>query len=268
MRSPCFADWLLERDEPLGHFIQLSLKQERAPFSAKELTRLRGLVKKHRKEWLGPIAALTNSQESRFRRGFLSTWVLLTDAPPAAWEAVRDQPGLATVEALRCWGTDLPRVLALLREPTLSNLKSLNLYSGMLQPLCEGPPAWKLSAAELGFMPDTDDLNRLSTAPAFASLKWLSIWDGQRGPILDSPIGSRLEELCLSTMEAAATRVTWLTDVNDLPANVQAVTLRSAANSPGATPSSPVRSYSAPLAATTSLWRFPLKKLRAANSAP
>ncbi len=76
-----YADWLSEQGDPRGEFVrvQLKLEEKGVPKNVRAKLRRRqnALLKKHRIEWLGPLASLlgetTNVEKHTFERGFSHT---------------------------------------------------------------------------------------------------------------------------------------------------------------------------------------------------
>lgn len=78
--AQAYADELAERGDPRGEFIQAQLALEdpkRSPADRKKLeAREKELLKKHEKEWLGPLAELKDERQPpkvRFARGWLAS---------------------------------------------------------------------------------------------------------------------------------------------------------------------------------------------------
>jgi uncharacterized protein (TIGR02996 family) len=83
-----YADYLMEQGDPRGEFMQVQLALESETLAKQERTKLRireqDLLKKHREEWLGPLAPFILNPEPtkatsrdtaikyRFRRGWLA----------------------------------------------------------------------------------------------------------------------------------------------------------------------------------------------------
>ncbi len=92
-----FADWLLERGEPLGEFIALQLKPHPTP---QERERERQLFSLHANAWLPPaLREVIVSWSQQYEKGVL-TRCRIKAAPPAKIAAARLDPRWATVRAL------------------------------------------------------------------------------------------------------------------------------------------------------------------------
>ena len=63
-----YADWLLERGDARGELIHLQCKEL---LDAREEKRMRGLLRKHAKTWLGPVSGATDVRSRVWDRGFL-----------------------------------------------------------------------------------------------------------------------------------------------------------------------------------------------------
>lgn len=64
-----FADWLQQREDPLGEFISLSLSPQRTPAT---VARRRALLHDHAEAWLGPLVHVVSSGSADFSRGLLT----------------------------------------------------------------------------------------------------------------------------------------------------------------------------------------------------
>jgi uncharacterized protein (TIGR02996 family) len=65
------ADALQLRQDPRGEFIALQMARHRAQHDPGPSSREETLLRKHRKQWLGPLAGSVHPKEHVFRRGFL-----------------------------------------------------------------------------------------------------------------------------------------------------------------------------------------------------
>jgi uncharacterized protein (TIGR02996 family) len=89
------ADWLVEKDDPLGAFITTSFAAAHAPNRDELLARARELEKTHAGSWLGPLADVAPRERASFARGF----------PHAIAIHVGDDDAVARVADAREWGT-------------------------------------------------------------------------------------------------------------------------------------------------------------------
>lgn len=117
-----YGDWLSERNDPRGELISLQLG---AP-SPKSLSRQQGLIKKHWKAWLGPIADWLKSAP-RFEAGFpveghvdASTYRDVQES----FRKVIDRPEWSTFRTLRVW-SQIISPADLVRAPRFANVKEL-----------------------------------------------------------------------------------------------------------------------------------------------
>ncbi|MDQ3341573.1 MAG: TIGR02996 domain-containing protein [Myxococcota bacterium] len=167
------ADALLERNDPRGEFITLQLARGReGEPSQRELE----LLKKHGKQWLGPLASVLSFgkgySSTAFTRGFVSTADFIFKiekklpliAADPAWATVEDIDGLgehlitrAPLRALRVLVIDEDRLVYLERrtEP-FPSVTEVALHTDLrtlprelVKRLC---PA--IAKLELGFVPD------------------------------------------------------------------------------------------------------------------
>jgi uncharacterized protein (TIGR02996 family) len=91
------ADFLTERGDPRGEFIALQLARHAGKLDATGKKREKELLKRHKKQWLGPIAPLVQPYHLRFERGFLVTCQLEPNAElektlgtHPAWSTIRE----------------------------------------------------------------------------------------------------------------------------------------------------------------------------------
>jgi uncharacterized protein (TIGR02996 family) len=101
-----FADWLDERDDPLGEFIRLQIQLDRKPKRPRSGTlvaREKELLKAHQAEWLGRLAAAERSRafEPTFRRGFVDSATIHGRVVADYADDLRRQcPGLAELDVV------------------------------------------------------------------------------------------------------------------------------------------------------------------------
>lgn len=94
-----FADWLLQRQDPLGEFISLSLSATR---TAEVEARRQALLAQHAEAWLGPLVKVVAPGSADFSRGLLTSAAVHFDE---ATRALADDPLFSTVEHLRFGAT-------------------------------------------------------------------------------------------------------------------------------------------------------------------
>ena len=93
-----FADWLIERDDPRGEFIQLQLVRQGRGLDREGTRRERELLTQHARSWMGTLEPAVHATKFRFERGFLASctivWQRLAGSPALmadpAWATVRD----------------------------------------------------------------------------------------------------------------------------------------------------------------------------------
>jgi len=89
------ADLLVQNGDPRGEFIVLQLARHRGTLDAAGKKREKELLKRHKKDWLGPIAALIQPAHIRFERGFIVTCSLEPNA--ALEEKLGTHPAWSTI---------------------------------------------------------------------------------------------------------------------------------------------------------------------------
>lgn len=121
-----FADWLQQRQDPLGEFISLSLSKQRTD----EVERRRQeLLAKHTEAWLGPLVRVVAPGSADFSRGLLTAASVHFDA---STRELANHPYFATVETLRFGQTS-----EVVFSPTMTALKSIAGVQSF-----DGLPAW------------------------------------------------------------------------------------------------------------------------------
>ncbi|MBM4777021.1 MAG: TIGR02996 domain-containing protein [Archangiaceae bacterium] len=109
-----FADWLQQRQDPLGEFISLSLSKQRTD----EVERRRQeLLARHTEAWLGPLVRVVAPGSADFSRGLLTSASVHFDA--STRELANDSL-FSTVETLRFGATS-----EVVFSPTMTALKSV-----------------------------------------------------------------------------------------------------------------------------------------------
>jgi len=90
-----FADWLLQRQDPLGEFISLSVAKARTPDLE---ARRRVLHAAHAQAWLGALSKVVSPDGADFSRGLLTGATVHFDA---STRPLASSPLFSTVETLR-----------------------------------------------------------------------------------------------------------------------------------------------------------------------
>jgi uncharacterized protein (TIGR02996 family) len=105
------ADHLLERGDPRGELIMLQFARKSGTLDERGAAREYALLKKHGKEWLGPLAPVISwgkgYAQSRFDRGFLAIADIILSVGKKM-DLVFEEESWATVEELRgSWPLEL-----------------------------------------------------------------------------------------------------------------------------------------------------------------
>ncbi len=161
-----YGDWLLEHSDPRGELISL---QSNAP-TPKSETRIRSLIKKHWKTWLGPLCDWF-SKPPEFTLGFPSTASL--DEPNHkqrdAFRALMERPEWRTIETITSWPywIDVTPAEAL-RHPNFASVRSLYVMDKFLPELLTASPP----LTELRLQRQAEGAERLmTTMPTLKSLQ-------------------------------------------------------------------------------------------------
>jgi uncharacterized protein (TIGR02996 family) len=112
-----YADWLNERNDPLGELISLQMAKEMTKDNSQ---REKALLAHHRKSWLGPLSSALG--ECEFERGFPARGRLT----PGAAAAIGD-PHWATIERLDATAVAEKDLTPLLTHPVMRGLRSVVL---------------------------------------------------------------------------------------------------------------------------------------------
>src|SRR5262245_61123608 len=88
-----YADWLFERGDPRGEFMQVQLALEDELRGAEERARLRQheaeLLAAHQAEWLGPLAPFLLAGEMAGRWGYVEGQFTQWEVPNYEWRFAR-----------------------------------------------------------------------------------------------------------------------------------------------------------------------------------
>ena len=139
-----FADWLLERGDPMSEFISLQAEHRRKPLDTLRAQRAQDLLIMNWRRWVGPLHRVIHRRSCVFEGGFLRD--VEATVPPSDVLAVRDAPQWSTVRALRIGGAP-DRIGSLLESPWLRNLRLLRCEAAAALRL--STPAFTLDALEL-----------------------------------------------------------------------------------------------------------------------
>jgi uncharacterized protein (TIGR02996 family) len=232
-----YADVLTQRGDARGELIMLQLQAE---LGAASRRRVSGLLKKHRRAWLGPLAKMVTQATVVFERGFVAACETdlrrKSDADAAAglaeWATVRrvrfHAHGAlgATMSALEEARGVPESALAALGEVTLPRLRSLevkpNASRGATDSLSDGQPGSRgleLLARGAGVPVLTELCLR------FRSREWTRSSFRSRGPadyawLLDGALGRRLERLAVCVEVEQAPVAAWVERLRGEPGSI------------------------------------------------
>jgi uncharacterized protein (TIGR02996 family) len=195
-----YADWLQEQGDPRGEFIALQFRRLReGSLPEKDEAREAALLSKHRRDWLGPLYRVLQTQwaECRFTRGFLSVARLCPNTALA--DAVTATTVWSTVEDLFV----APRPFSyakLFESPTFGALRSLRAASDdVVTTLLQSGAAPKLESLECLRLrrADAEALQRFGALRALAvhalEGKWMD--PAENAWLLALPVVERLSSL-------------------------------------------------------------------------
>ena len=117
-----FADWLLEKGDPWGEFINLQYQKLAGTLTEKQKKRERSLLYRHRRIWLGPLARAVKVSSVVFERGFP---VICESATSASWKDVNSSvgdPRWATIREIRGTTYEWERAI---RDPGMRSLRTV-----------------------------------------------------------------------------------------------------------------------------------------------
>jgi uncharacterized protein (TIGR02996 family) len=170
-----YADLLTDAGDPRGELITLQLALARAEGDgAAALRRVGSLLKRHGKEWLGPLAPV--AKHPRWERGFLASLELAqrSAAPDAGWEEAARAAALATVRRLTRGRANEGLYLRFVSSPAARSLVDIDVpSSAFLDELAALPVAARLTRLRLERLTSAMRA-RLETA-AFPSLRRLLV---------------------------------------------------------------------------------------------
>lgn len=194
-----YGDWLLEQSDPRGELISL---QSNAP-TPKSDARIRSLIKKHWKTWLGPIADWFK-KPPEFTLGFPSSAYL--DEPNHkqrdAFRALMERPEWRTIETITSWPywSDVTPAEGL-RHPNFASVRSLHVADKFLPDLLTASPP--LTELRLQRSPEGGE-RLLETMPTLKALQLFAADLPRFEKLLP-----RLERLHLLGVDGRAPVTTW-----------------------------------------------------------
>jgi uncharacterized protein (TIGR02996 family) len=125
-----YADWLTQRGDPRGEYIQLACRAFSLPKYTFEWDdvemRAFALLRQHGESWRAPLADLMTS--ARFRRGFV--WDATID-PARFGEVVPELLRRAPVEAVQLGDLDETRLRAIAASPSLAAVRNVGLHGAV-----------------------------------------------------------------------------------------------------------------------------------------
>jgi uncharacterized protein (TIGR02996 family) len=146
-----YADWLLERGDPRGEFITLQFRKHRGEaLSEADQKREAQLLKKHVKDWLGPLYGVTRKDDRVLARGFLEACVFQPRNPASALAA--DHPSWATVRDVEVanGGTN-DSGESVLARPAMRHMRILRHCDGPLLEAILERPEFELEELHIGW---------------------------------------------------------------------------------------------------------------------
>jgi uncharacterized protein (TIGR02996 family) len=191
-----YADWLLERGDERGEFIQLELS-ERSPEAEARHAELEAVAQLR---WRGPLAEVL--LEVRFRRGFVADVQVAWDNP-GQLQRLGAHPAWATIEELDyTWGPRAPGIAGGRQhlDPSMRSLRSLSGVSdaGLLN-LCAAGVPWAIEMIQAR-VADADAGRAMSATELLPKLTRLHLWcDAPMTWLWHARWAHQLEELTLAT---------------------------------------------------------------------
>lgn len=112
-----YADFLSERGNPRGEFITLQLADATGTLDAAGKKRMKELLKKHARDFLGPLQPAITLTNLRFERGFVAHCELADKMSPQI-QALETHPAWSTVKSFFAFTGEkaYPKMIAHLRK--------------------------------------------------------------------------------------------------------------------------------------------------------
>jgi uncharacterized protein (TIGR02996 family) len=118
-----FADWLLERGDPMAEFLALQLEHQKKPLDKLRAQRAQDLLIMNWRRWSGELNRVLHRRACTFERGFLRVAeARVTER--TSLDSITDAPQWATVRQLAITGPAV-QVARVLESPWLKNLRHL-----------------------------------------------------------------------------------------------------------------------------------------------
>lgn len=230
-----YADWLQQRDDPLGELIALQLARRDTPPTPKAWRREATLIQKHRKAWLGPLWDVVSHAHLAFDRGFVSEVRLRAKISAQQLARATGDRRWTTVRALDMWGYAYAELLL---HDVLRNVRVLgSALPELALPLLLDERPRRIrdleiqAAVEQLAAPVRDALR---AAVGLPELRHLRIRVQTRGPdafdwLWTSPLGERIDTLTLIAVGGGVSE--WQAS-DRVPSNVTCVRFHSESAGP------------------------------------
>lgn len=163
---------LVDRGDPRGELITLQRRVADGLAGEGEIRRVRSLIRRHERVWLGDLVRLTKRRV--FELGLLAEAELLqaAAAPAELWDRARDDERLATVRVLRKGNGSEARYRSFVLSPVMRSLREVDVCSlGMLEAICDRPEPWRLEHIRIERTLRPRILERLAEARSLPALR-------------------------------------------------------------------------------------------------
>jgi uncharacterized protein (TIGR02996 family) len=171
-----YADWLLERGEPLGQLIVLQDREARGTATPEEQKRARALLREHKDEWLGPLALVLHGVE--LERGFLARAELAQNGSATAetWHACTLDERLATLRELRQGRGNFDHYCRFVLSPAVRALASIELMRpSLMETFVSAERPLQLTHVCFRSRPRLQLLERMTKHPSLEGLRVLEV---------------------------------------------------------------------------------------------
>ncbi|MGZ3478462.1 MAG: TIGR02996 domain-containing protein, partial [Polyangiales bacterium] len=197
-----FADWLMEKGDPLGEWISVQCGLAKNPTDRKLLARQNALSKtnKDRDALLGPLRKVIENKAT-FHRGML--FKVTARGDEKSDRVHHAHPRLATVEELDLWWVEDDTAFAFAQSPALVSLRRIrHLKYETTYALATSKRALPVERIE-GIVQRNEQTEEeralLAEAPGLPALRVLGIWYEENGVvpewILGGALGKRLQKI-------------------------------------------------------------------------
>jgi uncharacterized protein (TIGR02996 family) len=212
-----YADWLQERGDPRGEFIALQL--EKSPTKEAQ-ARIRELLKKHERAWLGPIEPPVLKAAVVFRRGFVAQCVA----------RFRHEHDARTYGALPAWGTvevlghavpgTIPRnqtPFVYWIHPVMRALRETNLFDAPLDGLLGAAEPWRIERLTLRLVGEPARLEAIAASDKLPRLTSLHAMGLAPGMLARTSLFGRLRQLQVGAAANPKGSTVWLEEAASMP---------------------------------------------------